>query len=80
MQQTNTKGVQDEARVDRKGDPLELCKRLKFDHTTKWYLHEPESVLENETHKILSEFGVKLDHPISVIRLYLEIKRELFVW
>ena len=31
----------------------ELCKRLKFDHTNKWYLHKPESVLENETHKIL---------------------------
>ena len=22
----------------------ELCKRLKFDHTTKWYIHKPESV------------------------------------
>ena len=31
----------------------ELCKRLKFDHSAKWYLHKPESVLENEKHKIL---------------------------
>ena len=27
----------------------ELCKVLKFDHTTKWYMHKSESVLENET-------------------------------
>ena len=31
----------------------ELGKRLKFDHTKKWYMHKLESFLENETHKIL---------------------------
>ena len=31
----------------------ELCKRQKIDHTTKWHMHKPEPVLENETHKIL---------------------------
>ena len=31
----------------------ELCKKFKFDHTKKWYVHNPESVLENETQKIL---------------------------
>ena len=30
---------------------LELCKKLKFDHTNKWNMHKPESVLENEMHK-----------------------------
>ena len=30
----------------------ELCKRLNFDYTNKWYTHKPESVLENETRKI----------------------------
>ena len=30
----------------------ELCKKLKFDHTNKWYMHHPESILENETLKI----------------------------
>ena len=29
----------------------ELRKKLKFDHTDKWYMHKPESVLE--MHKIL---------------------------
>ena len=27
----------------------ELCKKFKFDITTKWYIHKPESVLENTT-------------------------------
>ena len=31
----------------------ELCKTFKFDHTNKWYVHKPESVLEYETHKHL---------------------------
>ena len=34
----------------------ELCKRLKFDHTDKCYMHKPESVLENKRHKILLDF------------------------
>ena len=24
---------------------------MKFDHTTQWYMHKPESVLENEIQK-----------------------------
>ena len=28
-----------------------LCKKLKFDHMNKWYMNNPASVLENETHK-----------------------------
>ena len=27
----------------------ELCKKLKFDHTNKWYMHNPTAVMENET-------------------------------
>ena len=27
----------------------ELCKKLKFDHTNKWYIKNPESILDNET-------------------------------
>ena len=27
--------------------PRKLCKKLKFDHTNKWYIQNPESVLEN---------------------------------
>ena len=46
----------------------ELCKRLKFDHTIKWYIHKPESVLENETHGILWDFEIQIDHPIRARR------------
>ena len=31
----------------------ELCKRLKFEHAAKWYMHKLESVLENDMHNIL---------------------------
>ena len=43
----------------------ELCKKLKFDHTNKWYKRNPDSVLENETHKILWDFEIQTDHQIS---------------
>ena len=31
----------------------EMCKKFKFDHTNKWYMHSPAPVLENATHKLL---------------------------
>ena len=31
----------------------ESCKKLKFQHSDKWYIHKSESVLENETSNIL---------------------------
>ena len=40
----------------------ELYKKFKFDHTNKGYMHNPESVLENETHKLLKVFEIKTDH------------------
>ena len=39
----------------------ELCKKLKFDHTTKWYMHNPTSVQENEMHKLLLDFEIQID-------------------
>ena len=32
-----------------KGIHWELCKKFKFDHTNKWYMHDTASVLENDT-------------------------------
>ena len=43
----------------------ELYKKLKFDHTNKWYMHNSEYVLENETHKLLRNFEIQTDHLIS---------------
>ena len=31
----------------------EMCKKFKFDHTNKCYMHNPASVLENDTHNLL---------------------------
>ena len=31
----------------------------------KLYMHNPESVLENETHKTLRDFQIQTDHLIS---------------
>ena len=42
----------------------EMCKKLKFSHTTKCYMHNPESVLENETQKILWDFERRLEQMI----------------
>ena len=38
----------------------ELCKKLRFDHTTKWYVHKPESVLENATIKFFGTLRYEL--------------------
>ena len=46
--------------------PLELCKNLKVDHIDKLYTHKLESVRENETHKILRNFEIKMEYLISV--------------
>ena len=47
---------------------LESCKRLKFDHTAKWYMYKPESVLENEMHKIVCDFVIQTNHLILARR------------
>ena len=48
------------------GDPLgELCKKFKFDHTNKRYMHNPAAVLENDTHKLLRDFDIQKDYRIS---------------
>ena len=52
---------------------LELCKKLKFDHTIKWYIHKPESVQENNTQKILLDFEIPTNHLIPSRRLDLKI-------
>ena len=39
----------------------ELSEKFKFDHMNKWYMHHPECVLENETHKLLWDFEIQTD-------------------
>ena len=46
----------------------EMCKKFKFDHANKWYMHNPAPVLENNTHKLLWDFDKQTDHLISARR------------
>ena len=39
----------------------ELCKKFKFDFMKKWYMYNPTSVLENDTHKLLCYFDGSLN-------------------
>ena len=36
----------------------DLGRRLKFDHSTKWYMHKLESIPENKMHKTLWDFFI----------------------
>ena len=42
---------------DTKGDSLK-DKRLTFNYTNKWYIHESESVPENDVRKIFEDFEI----------------------
>ena len=37
----------------------ELCKKFKFDHSNKWYMHNLESVLGNKMQKSLWDFEIQ---------------------
>ena len=44
----------------------------------KWYMHNPESVQENEKHELLRDFEIQMDHLISARRpdIIIIIKKE----
>ena len=46
----------------------EMCKKFKFDHTNKWYMHNPAPDLENDLHKLLWDFNIQTDHLIPARR------------
>ena len=49
----------------------EKCKKFKFDHTNKWYMHNPAPVLENDTHKLLGNLTFKrISYPDQTTRPY----------
>ena len=50
---------------------LKSYKRLKVDHTDKWYMPKPESLLENEIYIIFWDFEIKIDHLISTRKPYI---------
>ena len=59
----------------------ELCKKFNFDHANKCYTYNQEYVQENETHKVLCDFGIHTDRLISARRPGLVIaKKEKEKW
>ena len=50
-----------------------IVQATKIDCTSKWYMQNPESVLENETNKILWDSEIQTDHPILGRQPNLEI-------
>ena len=42
----------------------EMCRKFQFDHTNKWYMHNPAPVLENDSHKLLWNLNIQTDHLI----------------
>ena len=55
MQQTNTKRLKDQTRLGEEGDPLGIVQEI----AARWYMHKPESVLENEAQNSLGFFRYK---------------------
>ena len=47
------------------GNPEGVVKEFEFDLTEMWFMHNLETVLENETHKLLCDFVIQTDHRIS---------------
>ena len=45
-----------------------LFKKFKFDLVNKWYVHNSEPILENESHKLHWDFEIQTDHLISARR------------
>ena len=45
-----------------------ICRKFQFDHTIKWYMHNPAPVLENDSHKLLWDFNIQTDHLIPARR------------
>ena len=48
-----------------KGIHWEICKKFKYGHFNKRYMHNPAAALENDTHKQLWDFDIQKDQLIS---------------
>ena len=61
-----------------KADPPGIVLEIEIDHKNKWYMHKPESVLENERHKIPWDSEIETDHldPTRRLDLMVIIKKQ----
>ena len=46
----------------------DICRTFGVNVSEKWYNHEPESVVENDTCKVLWDFAIQTDHVIEARR------------
>ena len=46
----------------------EMYRKFQFDHTNKWYMHNPAPFQEKDLHKLLWDFNIQTDHLIPVRR------------
>ena len=46
----------------------EMCRKFQFNLTNKWYMHNPASVIENDSHKLLWDFNMQTGHLIPARR------------
>ena len=46
----------------------DMCKKFKFDHANKWYMHNPAPVQENDTHKTPMGLWYTNGSPLSARR------------
>ena len=53
---------------DEKRNPLGFAKKMKFDYMNQWYMHNPESVLENERRNVCQDFKIQTYHLIPARR------------
>ena len=55
----------------------ELCKKVKFYHTTKLYTYKPKSILENVNQKIIRDFKIQIDLEFqNLVIIYKKEERE----
>ena len=46
----------------------EVCRKIGFDGNEKWYKHESEKVVENDSWKIVWDFAIQTDYVIEARR------------
>ena len=46
----------------------EMCRKFQFEHTNKWYMHNPAPDLENDSQKLRWDFNIQTDPQIPARR------------
>ena len=63
------KPMQEETRQTGKKKQWLFCRKFEIEREEKWFLHQPEPVLENSKCKILRDFGIQSDKEKELLRI-----------